>query len=324
MNRSPRAAATSSKTTGSTRGGEAAPETAPVNARKATSRLAEDISRGTLAAAVRACQPRLKWIACGSPFSFWPCSPSRRADPAEASATAALDLAVAQAQAGLGGPHRGRPGPLRPRALRGMAGRRDTRAAGRTAPRGASGGGERRHLRPRRRHGDTSAGQRVAPDGGARAGSGGARREAGGSGGGSGGRLPARHGVPLAEAGRIRGGLFAQALAARPLPQLHVLIGRAYRDAGEYERARTHFRSALSQDPRVRHAHYYLGMTALADEEAGPTASTWPSPSSVKSSRSLPRTRSRTTSSEWPSWMPAARRRRCARSRSGPRGMRDS
>jgi tetratricopeptide (TPR) repeat protein len=63
--------------------------------------------------------------------------------------------------------------------------------------------------------------------------------------------------------------LFTRALAARPLPQLHVLIGRAYRDAGEYERARTHFRSALSQDPRVRHAHYYLGMTALADGAGG-------------------------------------------------------
>ena len=64
--------------------------------------------------------------------------------------------------------------------------------------------------------------------------------------------------------------LFAQALAARPLPQLHVLIGRAYRDAGEYERARRHLRSALTQDPRVRHAHYYLGMTALADAASGP------------------------------------------------------
>jgi tetratricopeptide (TPR) repeat protein len=64
--------------------------------------------------------------------------------------------------------------------------------------------------------------------------------------------------------------LFALALAARPMPQLHVLIGRAYRDAGEYERARRHFRAALGQDPRVRHAHYYLGMTALADGASGP------------------------------------------------------
>src|SRR4029453_9052143 len=64
--------------------------------------------------------------------------------------------------------------------------------------------------------------------------------------------------------------LFAQALAARPLPQLHVLIGRAYRDASDYEGARTHFRAALRQDPRVPHAHYYLGMTALADAASGP------------------------------------------------------
>ena len=63
--------------------------------------------------------------------------------------------------------------------------------------------------------------------------------------------------------------LFAKALADRPMAALHVLIGRAYRDAGEYERARTHLHAALRQDPRVRHAHYYLGMVALV-EGAGP------------------------------------------------------
>lgn len=64
--------------------------------------------------------------------------------------------------------------------------------------------------------------------------------------------------------------LFVRALAARPIPQFHVLIGRAFRDAGEYERARAHFRSALSQDPKVRHARYYLGMVELADGASGP------------------------------------------------------
>jgi tetratricopeptide (TPR) repeat protein len=67
----------------------------------------------------------------------------------------------------------------------------------------------------------------------------------------------------------LAGPLFADALAAQPVPQLHVLIGRAYRDAGEYALARTHLRSALRLDPRVRHAHYYLGMVALADAAVG-------------------------------------------------------
>jgi tetratricopeptide (TPR) repeat protein len=53
--------------------------------------------------------------------------------------------------------------------------------------------------------------------------------------------------------------LFAQIVAARPLPQTHVLIGRTYGDFGEYERARAELRAALKQDPRVRRAHYYLG-----------------------------------------------------------------
>jgi tetratricopeptide (TPR) repeat protein len=70
--------------------------------------------------------------------------------------------------------------------------------------------------------------------------------------------------LPPAEA------LFAQALADRPVPALHVLIGRAYRDAGEYEAARVHLRTALSQDKDVRRAHYYLGMIALADAAGGP------------------------------------------------------
>ncbi|HEY2940954.1 MAG TPA: tetratricopeptide repeat protein [Vicinamibacteria bacterium] len=53
--------------------------------------------------------------------------------------------------------------------------------------------------------------------------------------------------------------LFAKIVAARPLPQTHVLIGRTYRDFGEYERARAELRAALKQDPHARRAHYYLG-----------------------------------------------------------------
>ena len=64
--------------------------------------------------------------------------------------------------------------------------------------------------------------------------------------------------------------LLSQVLEARPIPQTRVLIGRAYRDAGDYDRARAALRAALAQDPRVRRAHYYLGMVLLADPRTGP------------------------------------------------------
>ncbi|HET7294084.1 MAG TPA: tetratricopeptide repeat protein [Vicinamibacteria bacterium] len=60
--------------------------------------------------------------------------------------------------------------------------------------------------------------------------------------------------------------LFAKVLEGRPIPQTRVLIGRTYRDFGEYERARVELRAALKQDPTVRRAHYHLGMLAVLDE----------------------------------------------------------
>ena len=57
--------------------------------------------------------------------------------------------------------------------------------------------------------------------------------------------------------------LFARVAAERPIPQTYVLIGRAYRDAVAYDRAAKALRRALEIDPRVRRAHYYLGMVAL-------------------------------------------------------------
>jgi tetratricopeptide (TPR) repeat protein len=60
--------------------------------------------------------------------------------------------------------------------------------------------------------------------------------------------------------------LFAELLRARPIPETHVLIGRAWRDAGDYPRARAELRAALAQDPHVRRAHYYLGMVAVLEE----------------------------------------------------------
>jgi tetratricopeptide (TPR) repeat protein len=63
--------------------------------------------------------------------------------------------------------------------------------------------------------------------------------------------------------------LFARIAQARPIPQTHVLIGRAYRDAGEAGRATASLRAALALDPNVRRAHYYLGVVLLADATLG-------------------------------------------------------
>jgi tetratricopeptide (TPR) repeat protein len=64
--------------------------------------------------------------------------------------------------------------------------------------------------------------------------------------------------------------LFAEVVKARPIPQTRVLIGRAYRDAREYPRARAELQAALKMDPSVRRAHYYLGMVILAEGGTGP------------------------------------------------------
>jgi tetratricopeptide (TPR) repeat protein len=60
--------------------------------------------------------------------------------------------------------------------------------------------------------------------------------------------------------------LFATVLAARPGPETDVLVGRTYRDFGDYARARTALLRALKKDPRVRRAHYYLGTVAVLEE----------------------------------------------------------
>jgi tetratricopeptide (TPR) repeat protein len=60
--------------------------------------------------------------------------------------------------------------------------------------------------------------------------------------------------------------LFVRLVKERPIPQTHVLVGRAYRDAGEHARARAQLEEALRKDPRVRRAHYYLGMVALREK----------------------------------------------------------
>jgi tetratricopeptide (TPR) repeat protein len=60
--------------------------------------------------------------------------------------------------------------------------------------------------------------------------------------------------------------LLAEIAAALPTAQTHVLIGRTYRDADRYDRARRSLEAALAIDPEVRRAHYYLGTVALLDQ----------------------------------------------------------
>jgi tetratricopeptide (TPR) repeat protein len=59
--------------------------------------------------------------------------------------------------------------------------------------------------------------------------------------------------------------LFAKIAAARPGAPAHVLIGRTYRDFGQYDRARAELQAALKIDPRARRAHYYLGMIHVTE-----------------------------------------------------------
>jgi tetratricopeptide (TPR) repeat protein len=60
--------------------------------------------------------------------------------------------------------------------------------------------------------------------------------------------------------------LFDLVLKQRPAAATHVLIGRTYRDFADYERAQAHLEAALRLDPRVRRAHYYLGMVYLTGQ----------------------------------------------------------
>jgi tetratricopeptide (TPR) repeat protein len=51
---------------------------------------------------------------------------------------------------------------------------------------------------------------------------------------------------------------------------LHILFGRAYRDANMREDAIREFRRALELDPKVPHAHYFIGLMALMLNEWAP------------------------------------------------------
>jgi tetratricopeptide (TPR) repeat protein len=63
---------------------------------------------------------------------------------------------------------------------------------------------------------------------------------------------------------------FAEVIKARPGAETYVLLGRTYRDAAQYDRARIVLRRALKANPKIGRAHYYLGTTAiLADGVLG-------------------------------------------------------
>jgi len=55
-------------------------------------------------------------------------------------------------------------------------------------------------------------------------------------------------------------------------PQLHLLIGRAYRQSGLLPDAAVEFRKAIALDPHFPRAHYYLGITYLLDEGQSKTS----------------------------------------------------
>jgi tetratricopeptide (TPR) repeat protein len=52
---------------------------------------------------------------------------------------------------------------------------------------------------------------------------------------------------------------------------LHVLFGRAYRDAGDMPSALKEFQRAVALDPHTIHAHYFLGLAQLSMNEWKPT-----------------------------------------------------
>jgi cytochrome c-type biogenesis protein CcmH/NrfG len=51
---------------------------------------------------------------------------------------------------------------------------------------------------------------------------------------------------------------------------LHVLFGRAYRDAEDMPSAINEFRRAIQIDPTTPHAHYFLGLAQLSQNEWKP------------------------------------------------------
>ena len=59
--------------------------------------------------------------------------------------------------------------------------------------------------------------------------------------------------------------------AAGESGSIHVMFGRAYRDAGDLPAAIREFEAAIRLDTRTPHAHYFLGLAHLAANEWAPT-----------------------------------------------------
>ncbi len=64
-------------------------------------------------------------------------------------------------------------------------------------------------------------------------------------------------------------GLLAELADARPAAPTQILIGRTYRDHGDYQRARAALQRALSLDATVARARFYLGTVELLDKDDG-------------------------------------------------------
>jgi tetratricopeptide (TPR) repeat protein len=75
-------------------------------------------------------------------------------------------------------------------------------------------------------------------------------------------------GAAQAAAGKVEAAaaIFARLARERPIPQTRVLIGRTWLENRQYARARTELRAAIAADPRVRRAHYFLGLAALGED----------------------------------------------------------
>ncbi len=63
--------------------------------------------------------------------------------------------------------------------------------------------------------------------------------------------------------------LFRDVAEERPIPQTWILIGRTYRDYGEYGKAREALERAIQEEPRVPRARFYLGTVELLDRGRG-------------------------------------------------------
>lgn len=84
-------------------------------------------------------------------------------------------------------------------------------------------------------------------------------------------------GIGLLNTGKPEDKLRAQAVFDRMKKSsgdsgsLHVLFGRAYRDSGDTERAIQEFQRAIALDSHTPHAHFFLGLTQISQNDWKPT-----------------------------------------------------